>query len=72
MARRMVCIDERFFLRWGCSDCNWEFNPSGPPIGESLQEMKQNFKSRRDREFASHVCANYPRTYGHAGTQRSP
>jgi hypothetical protein len=29
--------------------------------GKSLAEMKQNFELRRDKEFASHVCAEHPR-----------
>jgi hypothetical protein len=30
----------------------------GPPIGETFDAMIRNFKSRRDKEFASHICAN--------------
>jgi hypothetical protein len=46
---------------WACSDCAWVFNPSGPPLGVSLDEMKENFRLQRDKEFASHVCAQHPR-----------
>jgi hypothetical protein len=45
---------------WGCSDCAWTFNPLGPPRGSSLDEMKQNYERQRDKEFASHVCAQHP------------
>ena len=46
---------------WACSECAWVFTPSGPPRGETLDEMKQNFERQRDKEFASHVCAHHPR-----------
>ena len=49
---------------WACSRCSWAFKPSGPPHGTSLEEMMQNFERRRDKEFASHVCAGHPRTVG--------
>jgi rubredoxin len=64
MTRQMVRVDDQFFSRWRCSECNWAFSPTGPPIGESLEEMTQNFVSRRDRDFASHVCAEHPRIPG--------
>jgi len=39
----------------------WVFNPSWPLAGKSIEEMKTNFGQRRDKEFASHVCAEHPR-----------
>ncbi len=44
----------------GCSECAWVFNPSGPPTGNSFDEMMRNFELQRDREFSSHVCADHP------------
>ena len=44
---------------WGCSECTWTFDPSGPPRGDSLDEMQENFEGQRDKEFASHVCIEY-------------
>ena len=38
------------------------FNPSGPPRGDSLDKMKQNYQVHCDKEYASHVCAEHPRT----------
>jgi len=38
------------------------FRPSGPPLGSGLDEMKQNFERQRDKEYASHVCAQHPKT----------
>jgi rubredoxin len=67
MARRMIRVEGEFFTRWVCSECDWKFNPSGPPIGTSLEEMKQNFVSKRDFEFESHVCGEHPRTPGEQG-----
>ena len=58
--RMIMWIDEPYFQGFGCSECAWAFNPSGPPVGNSLQEMKEDFARRRDNEFAAHVCAEHP------------
>jgi hypothetical protein len=50
-------IEEPQFQGFGCSGCTWVFNPSGPPGGNSLQEMKEGYERRRDKEFAVHICA---------------
>jgi hypothetical protein len=60
MRRILVWIDEQRFQGWGCSECEWVFNPSGPPTGKSLDEMKQNYEHQRDKEFADHVCDKHP------------
>jgi len=44
---------------WTCAACTWAFLPSGPPLGDSLEEMIQNYERQRDTEFASHVCAQH-------------
>ena len=64
MRRILVWIDEQRFLGWGCSQCEWVFNPSGPPTGKSLDEMKRNYEHQRDKEFAVHVCAKHPGDQG--------
>ncbi|MGO9640189.1 MAG: hypothetical protein ACLP1Y_02640 [Candidatus Acidiferrales bacterium] len=61
MNRKLVWIEEQRFLGWGCSECAWVFNPLGSPTGKSLDEMKQNYEQRRDKDFATHVCAEHPR-----------
>ena len=60
----MVRIEDRCFVGWGCVECAWAFNPAGPPVGESLGEMMQNFITKRDVEFAAHVCAEHSGTPG--------
>jgi len=55
---------------WACSQCAWAFKPSGPPLGNSLDEMMQNFERQRDQEFASHVCTEHPRTEGRTSLWR--
>jgi len=37
------------------------FNPSGPPTGKSYYEMVRKFEAQRDKDFASHLCADHPR-----------
>ncbi len=49
--------------RWGCSECGWVFNPSGP-TGNSIDEMMRNFQVQLSVKFASHACANHPRIKG--------
>lgn len=62
MGRELVWIDKPRFEGWGCSACAWLFHPSGPPTGESLEDMKEEFERHRDTAFASHMCAEHPRT----------
>jgi hypothetical protein len=59
--RKFVWVDEEAFKGWGCSECDWVFNPSEPPIGKSLDEIKRNVEMQFTREFASHACAERPR-----------
>ena len=59
MQRKLVWIEELHFQGWGCSECAWVFNPSGAPMGNTLDEMKENYERRRDKDFAAHVCAEY-------------
>jgi hypothetical protein len=44
-----------------CSECAWVFNPSGPPVGNSLDEMIGNFQIQLAKEFALHACAEHRR-----------
>jgi hypothetical protein len=60
MPRRLVWIEEKRFRGFGCSECAWVFNASGSPTGKSFDEMMRTFKSQRDTEFSSHVCADHP------------
>jgi hypothetical protein len=59
MPRKLVWIEKQNFQGFGCSECNWVFKPSGSPLHESLEAMKQNYEARRDKEFAAHGCANH-------------
>jgi hypothetical protein len=61
MQRKLAWIEEHRFQGWGCSECAWVFNPSGGPIGKSIDEMKENYELRRDKDFAVHVCAEHLR-----------
>jgi len=62
MGRRLVWIDEPRFAGWGCSECAWVFNPSGPPSGDSLEEMMGQYERQRTLDFAAHVCAEHRRS----------
>jgi hypothetical protein len=59
--RKLVWLARENFQGWGCSDCAWVFNPTGPPVGKSMDEMMIQFQQQRDKEFAAHVCAAHPR-----------
>jgi hypothetical protein len=47
---------------WTCLGCAWAFLPSGPPVGNSIDEMMLNYELQRDKEYACHICAQYPKT----------
>ncbi len=55
----VVWIERENLAGLGCSDCAWVFHPSGPPIGGTLEEMKQNFQTQLSKEFDSHDCAKH-------------
>ena len=61
MPRKLVWVEGQAFEGFGCSECNWVFNPPGALVGESLNEMKQKYEAQRDNEFAAHVCVKPPR-----------
>jgi hypothetical protein len=60
--RTLIWIEGSRFQGSGCSECAWVFSPSGPLTGDSLAEMVEKYKQRRDKEFAAHVCAEHPRS----------
>ena len=49
--RKVVWVEGQSVKGWGCSECAWLFHPSGPPTGESLDEMKRNFQERCDQSL---------------------
>jgi hypothetical protein len=62
MPRSRRWIKSQNFQGFGCSACNWKFNPSGVPMGASLDEMKRKYEAQRDKEFAAHVCVTRTNT----------
>ena len=64
--RKLRSVEERFaeggvpIIKFGCSDCLWVFNPT-ELIGNTLDEMRQNFERQCEHEFAAHECAGWPR-----------
>jgi hypothetical protein len=60
--RKMIFVKSQRNESWACSDCAWVFNPLGPPLGNSLESMMRDFERQREKEFASHACAQYPKT----------
>ena len=63
-SRKLVWVEGQSVEGWGCSECAWVFNPSGPAVGKSLDEMKRNFQMQLSEEFASHACAKRPLVKG--------
>ena len=61
MSRKLVWAESQNFQGWACSECGWVFNPLGPLVGESIDEMKMHYELQCDKEFTSHVCAKHPR-----------
>jgi hypothetical protein len=61
-SRQMVWRKTAQIEAWACTGCAWTFRPSGPPLGDDLDEMMENYEVQRDKEYARHVCAQHPRT----------
>jgi hypothetical protein len=61
MRRKLVWVESQIFQGWACSECAWAFNPLGPLVDESIEEMKEHYEAQRDKEFSSHICAEHPR-----------
>jgi hypothetical protein len=59
--RKLVWIEEQHFWGWCCSECAWLFRPLGPLVGQSIEVMKVHYEQQRDKEFASHICAEHRR-----------
>jgi len=64
MGRKLVWIAEPHFRGWGCSECAWVFSPVGPPVGESIDEMKANYERKRLRDYLAHLCDEHPGARG--------
>jgi hypothetical protein len=62
MLRKLIWIENLRFQGCACSECAWVFKPSGPPAGNSLDEMKEIYQRQCDKEFAIHACAEHTRT----------
>jgi hypothetical protein len=60
MARKLVWIENQKFHGYGCSQCNWVFQPYGALAGESLAQMIKAFEDQREKEFTAHVCLRQP------------
>jgi hypothetical protein len=59
MSRELVWIEKEHFRGFGCSECGWRFKPSKVATGASFDEILRNFELQRDKEFASHICADH-------------
>lgn len=60
MRRKLVWAERENFQGWVCTNCAWAFNPLGPVVGQSIEEMKSRYEKQRNAEFRSHVCAEHP------------
>lgn len=72
MPRKLVWIKRERFLGFGCSNCDWVFNPSGALRGGSVDEMKEWYEAQCDKEFAAHVCTEHPRVKDWSSQQSVP
>src|SRR5467141_86443 len=60
MPGKLVWNEKQNFQGFGCSECNWMFQPSSALLDESLDRMKEKYEAQRDKEFAAHVCVKRP------------
>jgi hypothetical protein len=70
--RPMVWIKTAHLQGWCCSECNWTFNPLGPPLGSSLDEMMLNYEREREMEYLLHSCAQHPKPEDNRDVSRFP
>ena len=56
----LVWVQRKLFTGWACSQCAWQFNPTGPVVGHSMTEMVEKYQKQRDDEFKALVCAKQP------------
>ena len=61
MPRTLVWMKTDSYQGYGCSACLWAFKPAGPPVGNTLEEIKRLYEAQRDKEFAVHVCIERPK-----------
>jgi hypothetical protein len=61
MHRKLIWEERENFQGWVCTECAWAFNPSGPVVGQSIDEMKKRYEEQREAEFRAHVCDEHPR-----------
>jgi hypothetical protein len=61
LSRKLVWVEVPGVAGWGCSECNWVFNPTVPRTTKTLDELVRNLHVQLSEEFASHVCTDYPR-----------
>jgi hypothetical protein len=61
MYRKLVWAERPGFQGWACTECAWVFNPIGPLVGETIDDMKSHYEKERDDAFRSHLCAQHPR-----------
>jgi hypothetical protein len=71
MTRNLILIATACFRGYGCSGCGWVFTPSGPLVGNTLEEMKRLYQNECDKEFREHACADHPRATGSGGSGRA-
>jgi hypothetical protein len=60
--RKLVWVERQNFQGWACTECAWTFNPTGPPAGDSIEQMMMLYEQQRDKEFRIHVCTEHSRT----------
>lgn len=72
VSRKMVWTKTPQMEAWTCFACAWAFVPFGPPSGNSLEEMMNNYELQRDKEFASHVCTDHPRLHNTLAASKFP
>ena len=67
----MIWVESETHLGWTCSDCGWGFKPLGPPLGNSIEEMQENYGRQARQEFAAHDCARHTGAKGKGPGERS-
>jgi hypothetical protein len=65
MQRKLVWDRSQKLDGFGCSECGWKFGLTSLPVGDTSEELKEQYEAQRDTEFAAHVCASRPTSQGY-------
>ena len=72
MRRKLVWVKTENFEGWACADCAGAFKPSGPVVGNSIEEMKTHYEQPARQGVRVACLRRAPARYQASGLAKSP